>query len=146
MTVGLYRHQPHPHVAARTGAGPAKVADQHPRRTRWQRFNTRLALRVTLLVGTMLCAYAFGALALVSLPSALASGNLTVIIAWLSSNFLQLVLLPVIIVGQNAQAKAADQRAADTFRDVEAILHELAGVHAHLDAQDEHVQATSPQT
>ena len=32
--------------------------------------------------------------------------TLIVIIAWVSSNFLQLVLLPVIIVGQNLQAKA----------------------------------------
>jgi uncharacterized membrane protein len=38
---------------------------------------------------------------------------------WLSSSFLQLVLLPIIIVGQNIQARAADARAAKTFEDVQ---------------------------
>jgi len=141
--VSLYRHVPHPHIAQRRSPGPATSAEQYPRRTAWQRFNANLALRITLLVGTMSCAYCFTLLALLSLPSAIASHNLTIIIAWMSSNFLQLVLLPVIIVGQNVQAKASDRRAQDTYRDTEAILHELAGLHAHLDAQDDHAQAHS---
>jgi len=72
----------------------------------------------------MICAYIFAIVALISLPSAINSHNLTIIIAWISSNFLQLVLLPIIIVGQNIQAAASDKRAEDTYKDAEAVLHE----------------------
>ena len=41
------------------------------------------------------------------------------IVLWLSSEFIQLVLLPIIIVGQNIQSRAADARATKTFEDVE---------------------------
>jgi hypothetical protein len=70
--------------------------------------NGRLAVRITRTVGTMWCAYAFAMLALYGLPAALNGG----FVQWASSNFIQLVLLPVIIVGQNVQASASDARAA----------------------------------
>jgi hypothetical protein len=92
---------------------------------------------ITLGVGTMICAYIFAIIALISLPSAIKSHNLTIIIAWISSNFLQLVLLPVIIVGQNIQAAASDKRAEDTYKDAEAVLHEAIEIQKHLAAQDE---------
>jgi hypothetical protein len=98
--------------------------------------NGKIGLMITTLVGTMICAYVFGIVALVSLPSAITSHNLTIIIAWVSSNFLQLVLLPVIIVGQNLQAKASDKRAEDTYKDAEAVLHEAIEIQKHLAAQD----------
>ena len=84
----------------------------------------------------MICAYILAIIALVSLPSAISSRNLTIIIAWISSNFLQLVLLPVIIVGQNLQAQASDKRAENTYKDAEAVLHEAIEIQKHLAAQD----------
>ena len=63
----------------------------------------------------MWCAYAFALIALISLPDNIHSRQL--LILWISSSFLQLVLLPIIIVGQNIQARAADARAAKTFED-----------------------------
>ncbi len=51
--------------------------------------------------------------------------------------FLQLVLLSIIMVGQNVQADAADKRAEATFHDASATLHEVAHVQGHLAAQDE---------
>ena len=134
--MSLYRHVPHPWHEKRKETAPVKVADQHPGGTAFARFNARLGLAITAMVGTMICGYVFCAIALISLPSALASGNSTVIIAWLSSNFLQLVLLPVIIVGQNAQAGAADRRAEQTYQDAEAVLHEALEIQKHLEAQD----------
>ena len=83
----------------------------------------------------MVCGYVFAIIALISLPSAITSHNLTVIIAWVSSNFLQLVLLPVIIVGQNLQAKASDKRAEQTYADAEAVLHEAIQIQQHLAAR-----------
>jgi hypothetical protein len=98
--------------------------------------NGKIGLLITTLVGTMLCGYVFAIVALLSLPSAISSHNLTIIIAWISSNFLQLVLLPIIIVGQNLQAKASDKRAVLTFEDAEAVLHEAVQIQQHLAAQD----------
>jgi hypothetical protein len=89
----------------------------------------------------MVCGYVFAVIALLSLPSAISSRNLTIIIAWVSSNFLQLVLLPVIIVGQNIQAKASDKRAEQTFLDAEAVLHEAQQIQEHLESQDKAIAA-----
>jgi hypothetical protein len=47
-----------------------------------------------------------------------------------------LVLLPVIIVGQNIQARAADKRSESTYKDAEAVLHEAMQIQAHLAEQD----------
>ena len=84
----------------------------------------------------MVCGYVFAAIAIVSLPSAIKSHNLTIIVAWVSSNFLQLILLPIIIVGQNIQAAAADKRADATYKDADAVLHEAVQIQDHLLAQD----------
>ena len=75
------------------------------------RFNAAIAVRITRIVGTMYCAYVFTLVALVALPAAIQQGSATVLVNWLSSNFLQLVLLPIIIVGQNVISAAQDARA-----------------------------------
>lgn len=88
-------------------------------------FNAKVAVVLTKIVGTMWCFYVFNGIALVSLPSALHTGQLTVIINWVSSNWIQLILLPALMVGQNVQSAAADARAARTFEDTEKILDRL---------------------
>jgi hypothetical protein len=90
-----------------------------------QRVNSRVAVMITRSVGTMWCAYAFCALALVSAPAAFASGNAVTIVGWISQTLLQLTLLSVIMVGQDVQACASDARSAKTFEDVERILDAL---------------------
>ena len=78
------------------------------------RFNSWLAVHITSAVGTMWAAYLFVLIAFVSLPQALHSflnGNTYEGIAWLSQSFLQLVLLPIIIVGQNVISAIQDARA-----------------------------------
>jgi hypothetical protein len=131
----LYEHIPHPHVRARNAVGPVKVADQHPTGNAAARVNTWLAIWVTKVVGSMWCAYAFGIMDLFSLPDAIRGGAST-LIAWIAQTFLQLVLLSIIMVGQNVQAGAADKRADATYHDVSALLHENAQLQAHLAAQD----------
>ena len=84
----------------------------------------------------MWCAYAFAALALVSLPSAIRSGNPVILVSWISQTFLQLVLLSIIIVGQNVLAKAADMRAKATYEDADAVLHTALEIQRHLEEQD----------
>jgi hypothetical protein len=131
----LYEHIPHPHVHARQAAGPVKVADQHNTENAAARVNTWLAIRITKIVGSMWCAYAFGLMDLFSLPAAIRGGTAT-LIAWIAQTFLQLVLLSIIMVGQNVQADAADKRAEATYHDVSVVLHENAQLQAHLVAQD----------
>jgi hypothetical protein len=98
--------------------------------------NARFGLKITMVVGTMWCAYAFTVIALFALPSAIKQGTYFVVV-WLSSSFLQLVLLPIIIVGQNIQATAADKRSEDTYKDAEAVLKEAEEIQKHLLAQDQ---------
>ncbi len=96
------------------------------------RINTRLAVGITKVVGSMWCAYIFALLALISLPAAISSHSPIVIVAWIAQTFLQLVLLPIIIVGQNVQAAASDARAESDHETLIAIhtltvdVHEIA--------------------
>ena len=129
-----FSHQPDPRIESRKRAGPPKVGDQHVG------FNGRIALTLTSVVGTMWCAYAFAVLALIALPAAL-GGGLLPIIQWVSQTFIQLVMLSVIMVGQNILSRTADKRADMTYKDAEAILHEAEQIQAHLKAQDEALNA-----
>jgi hypothetical protein len=80
-------------------------------------------------------------LALIALPSALASGDLLPIIQWVSQTFIQLVMLSVIMVGQNILSKASDKRAEMTYKDADATFHEAEQIQHHLQAQDEALNA-----
>ena len=134
--MAIYQHIRHPRIAARRADRPVRVADQLPQDSAVNRFNTKVALAVTRVVGSMWCAYAFALFDLISLPAAIRGGPST-IVSWVAQTFLQLVLLSIIMVGQNVQAAAADKRAEATFHDASATLHEMAHVQGHLAAQDE---------
>jgi hypothetical protein len=88
-------------------------------------FNAKVALVITRSVGTMACAYLFAIIALISLPSAINSGQVIIIVSWVAQTFLQLVLLSIIMVGQSVQSAASDARAAKEFADTEVILDRL---------------------
>jgi hypothetical protein len=139
--MSLYRHVPHPHLARRAREGPIKVADVRPAgKNPVTRFNTRAAVLVTRVVGTMWCAYAFALLALYGLPAGI-SGGPAGLVQWASSQFLQLVLLPVIIVGTAVVAEVSDRIAKRQFDDVEALLHGQDEQARHLAAQDDKILA-----
>jgi hypothetical protein len=86
--------------------------------------NQWLALKITGAVGTMWCAYIFAALALVSLPAAIRSHDPVVLVSWISQTFLQLVLLSIIIVGQNVIQVASDER-AEADHETLQLLHQI---------------------
>ncbi|MHB8245225.1 MAG: hypothetical protein ACYDGN_07680 [Acidimicrobiales bacterium] len=132
-----YVHVPHPRTLERLEHrdSPVYTADLM-RQKMSTRFNSWLAVKITDGVGTMWCAYVFAAIALIGLPAALKPGG-EGIIAWIAQTFLQLVLLSIIIVGQNIAAASSDARAENTFKDAEAILSEALEIQKHLDAQDE---------
>jgi len=99
------------------------------------RFNQRLAVAITSRVGTMWTAYLFGLLALISLPAALASRDVIIIVAWIAQTFLQLVLLPIIIVGQNVIQTANDARAQADHETLTAIHRLSVEIHAINETQ-----------
>jgi hypothetical protein len=133
--MAIYQHIRHPRIAARLADKPVKVSDLLPRGSAINRFNTKVAIVITSVVGSMWCAYAFALFDLISLPAAIHAGT-AALVSWVAQTFLQLVLLSVIMVGQNVQAAAADKRAEATFHDASATLHEVAHVQGHLAAQD----------
>ena len=128
--MSTFEHVPHPWIHQRRQQGPVKVEDERIG------FGAALGARITAIVGTMVCAAGFAVLALISLPAAIQSGSVITIVAWIAQTFLQLVLLPIIIVGQNVQGRASDKRALQTYQDAEAILHECMQLQAHLMEQD----------
>ena len=77
-------------------------------------FNQRVAEKITSFVSTMWCAYLFAALALISLPAAIRSGDVVVIVAWIAQTFLQLVLLSIIMVGQKVSSQSVEEMIKET--------------------------------
>jgi hypothetical protein len=126
-------HIPHPHLERRKEAF-LKAKEEAAG------FNSKLAVHITNIVGTMWCAYAFAALALISLPAAVRAGTAT-FIAWFAQTFLQLVLLSIIMVGQKVAAAKSDKQLEQTFYDAEALLqlgdemHKLMKQNVHLTEQ-----------
>jgi hypothetical protein len=86
--------------------------------------NAKIAVFLTNIVGSMWCAYVFAIIALIGLRPALKPGG-EGIIAWIAQTFLQLVLLSVIMVGQNVQSVASDVRSEHTYDDTVLILDRL---------------------
>jgi len=139
MTKPSYQYTQHPHVEKRKAKHPSKLnadADAGVLGATKLTLNQRFGLAITKSVGTMWAAYAFFALSLISLPAVLMTGDTMIIVAWVAQTFLQLVLLPIIIVGQNLQAAKAEHRAIATYEDATAMLEEAKEIQAHLTDQD----------
>jgi uncharacterized membrane protein len=106
----------------------------------------RAALFITSIVGTMACVAVFTVISLFALPTVIHAGNLEIWVAWISSQFLQLVLLPLLMVGQNLQGRHAETRAEADFEvnqkayaDTEQILQRLASLEQQNNALLRHL-------
>lgn len=82
----------------------------------------------------MWCAIAFTILASISLPQAIHGGTAT-IISWIAQTFLQLVLLSIIMVGQNLQSRHSELRAdadyetnLESKKEIEDIISRLNSI------------------
>ena len=132
----------------------AAVTDYHKAGGLYASFNRKVALAITKYVGTMTTFWLFCVLALCSLPAVLSGFSVfahtfptwmirtsdIALVAWVAQTFIQLVLLPALMVGQNLQNVAADARSAKTFEDIEVLvvrtdLHTAGG----LTAIEEHL-------
>jgi hypothetical protein len=72
-----------------------------------------LGEKITNKVGTMWCALLFAVLAITGLPKAISEHNF---VDWLIQDFLQLVLMSVILVGQDVQSKKTEKLIKETHR------------------------------
>lgn len=131
---------PEPEASTNQPHVPRLVTSQHGKETvhgtgAVGRFNTWLAVKITNTVGTMWIAYLFAIIALISLPAAIQSGSVIVIVAWIAQTFFQLVLLPIIIVGQNVIQATNDQRAEADHETLTAVHQLTVEVHAINEAQ-----------
>jgi hypothetical protein len=120
------------HLRELVHLGPVRTADVHPEAGG---LSQRLAVGITTRVGTMTCAGVFSVIALVSLPAAIATGNVIVIVSWVAQTYLQLVLLSIVLLGTNVQAAHADARAEVDHQVLAHTTEILASLHAMQETQ-----------
>jgi len=127
----LFKHAAHPHQ-------PRNVNLVHEAELAAAGFNTRLAVGLTGRVGTMWTAYSFAVLAIIGLFAILGllSPLVVALVGWVSQTFIQLVLLPIIMVGQNVLGRKAELQADEQFNTTIKTYHDIEQVMAHLEAQD----------
>jgi uncharacterized membrane protein len=127
----LFRHEPHRHQ-------PRNVNRLHAAEQAAEGFNTRVAVVLTKSVGTMWTAYSFTVLAFIGLFAILnlLPPILILLVAFISQTFLQLVLLPVIMVGQNVLGRKTELQADEQFNTTMSTYHDIEQVMQHLSAQD----------
>jgi uncharacterized membrane protein len=127
----LFHHEQHQHQ-------PRNVNQLHEAEQAASGFNTHVAVALTKGVGTMWTAYAFVVLAFIGLFAIL--GLLTpivvLLVAWASQTFLQLVFLPIIMVGQNVLGRKTELQADEQFRTTMSTYHDIEQIMKHLSAQD----------
>lgn len=102
----LHTEKTHPHVVH-----PEELLKKE--RTGITRFNDHLAVKITKAVGTMWCAYAFLILDLFMLPPVIKANSIMIWVTYIAQTVLQLVLLPIIMVGQNV-IQSQNEAKADT--------------------------------
>lgn len=68
-----------------------------------------ISIYITDRVGTINCFYIFTAITLISLPDVIMTWQAMPIVQWVATTFLQLVLLPLIMIAQNIQSKRSER-------------------------------------
>ena len=122
---------------------PNDVMDEiHAAERGIDRLNRAVGQAITNAVATMWCAYAFALIALISLPQAIhdsvAGGFRPLpIITWIAQTFLQLVLLSIILYGQNLLSEKADARSEATFRNTKSVETRLTQILKGIEARGE---------
>jgi hypothetical protein len=126
-----FEYHPHPHK-------PRNVNLIHQANLAASGFNTKLAVALTKGVGTMWCAYLFTGIGVGGLVGAVTNNVfLALVFGSVSSYLLQLVLLPVIMVGQNVLGAHASLMADEQFKTTQNTYHDIEQVMEHLNKQDE---------
>lgn len=138
----LYMHTPPLHTPRNANERQreerkARIAQSVGWRSHLASFNEQLAVWLTNHTGTMLCAYIFAGIGVGSLIGVFTNNVfLAALFGSISSYFLQLVLLPILSVGQNVLSRHAEIQADEQFHATMRTLHDIEQVARHLDAQD----------
>lgn len=130
-TMVLFHHEPHLHQ-------PRNVNLIHEEERAAGGFNEKVAIWLTKSVGTMWTAYTFAVIAIVGLFAILGvfTPIVALLVAWASQTLIQLVLLPVIMVGQNVLGRKAELQADEAFKTTMSTYHDIEQMMLHLAAQD----------
>jgi uncharacterized membrane protein len=128
----LFHHEAHKYQ-------PRNVNMLHQAEQAAEGVNTRLAIGLTKTVGSMWTAYTFVVVAVVGLFAILGWFDpiVLLLVAWTSQTLIQLVLLPVIMVGQNVLGRKAELQANEQFNTTMSTYHDIEQIMQHLSAQDE---------
>lgn len=97
--------------------------------------NEKIALKATNFFGSMPMFYLFIIWAFLPIIPILA--QFQPIILYISAGIIQLVALPLIIVGQNLQSRHSEIRAEEEFNTTNTSYKDIEHILKHLDAQDE---------
>jgi uncharacterized membrane protein len=124
---------------------PQNVNDQHQAALSFQ---NRLALLITSAVGTMYAVYFFiVALAGWMLWQGAVSHHpfdpYPFAFLLFMGNIVQLLLMPLIMVGQNIQGRHAELRSDEEYKTTLSSYHDLEQIMRHLDEQDALIQRQS---
>lgn len=123
----LYKHVPHWH----------KPVNVNEKQKEEQRLNTSIAVWLTKHVGTMVTAYIFTGIGIGSLVGVFTNNTfLALLFGSISSYLLQLVLLPVIMTGQNVLSRHTELLAEEQFNTTQKSYHDIEQIMNHLDSQD----------
>ena len=139
QTTTVHTHTPRPHVV-RNANHVHKERQQQG--NAYTRFNRRFALWIATHVGSMNCFYIFNVIALIIILGAVgAFGRFSALVvilgAIISSYWLQLVLLPGVMVGQNVQSEHSEIQADEMFHATMNTLHDTEQIAIHLGKQDD---------
>lgn len=126
----LHTHKPRPHASKNANI-------THKEEHENAGINIKIALWLTTHVGTMQTAYLFLVIGIGSLVGYITNNYLlAVLCGGISSYLLQLVLLPIIMVGQGVQGRKAEIQADETYHFAENTYHDTEQSIQHLNAQD----------
>jgi ABC-type multidrug transport system fused ATPase/permease subunit len=127
----LFQHTPFLHK-------PRNVNVLHKAEQEASGVNTRIAVRLTKSVGTMWTAYSFAVLAIVGLLAILGvlPPLVALLVVWASQTFIQLVMLPILSVGQNVLGRHAELIADEQYNTTMNSYHGIEEIMQHLSAQD----------
>jgi uncharacterized membrane protein len=117
---------------------PKNVNQEHKQSLKFQ---DRLALIITSAIGTMYAVYFFalflaGWMLWQSKLSNKPFDPYPFAFLLFIGNIVQLLLMPLIMVGQNIQARHAEIRADEEFKTTTTSFHDIEHILQHLDAQD----------
>ncbi|MGO8958095.1 MAG: DUF1003 domain-containing protein [Streptosporangiaceae bacterium] len=138
--MSLYSESRHRRAYARRSADPSHLDEP-------VRFNERLAAQITASIGSMWTVYICLVITLIWMVVAsravLGFDPYPYPFLLFLGNVVQLLLIFIILLGQQVLGRTAERRAAHTYEDAEAILVDCEQIQNHLIAQDAHLASST---